>query len=56
MSKADKPTYEELIKALGFAIDVYQYASMTSWERECYEEEMKFAEEIYNRVPKELKP
>lgn len=41
-----KPTYEEVVEALGKAIDTYQYASMTSWERECYKEEMAFAEKI----------
>lgn len=30
-----RPTYDAVVKALEMAIEVYQYASMTKWEREC---------------------
>ena len=50
----NKPTEIELTDALEKAISVYQYASMTSWERECCEEDMKFAEDVFKRTGREL--
>lgn len=43
-------TMDELKTALQKAISVYQYASMTRYEREACEADMKYAEEIADRA------
>ena len=43
-------TMDELKTALQKAISVYQYASMTRFEREACEDDMKYAEAIADRA------
>jgi hypothetical protein len=47
------PREKELLDALEGAIQTYQYASMTSWERECYANEMEKAETTLEKFKQE---
>jgi hypothetical protein len=46
-SQPTVPSYEAVVAALGRAIEIYRYASMTRWERECHEQTMEEVEKVH---------
>jgi hypothetical protein len=50
-----KPTYEQLVEALGKAIEIYQYASMTAYERDAFQEDFPRIKKLYEEARNETR-